>query len=59
MRDEKGRVQKLNRGTPLGRSPDGIGTFSFAPSPGAPGLRDVSGRLGMRRAVNLGGCLVT
>jgi hypothetical protein len=27
--------------------------------PGAPGLREVAGRLGLRRAVNLGSCLVT
>jgi len=52
-------MQKLTGGRLLGRFPDGIGTFSLAASPGAPGLREVTGRLGLRRAVNLSSCLVT
>ena len=43
------RMQKLNGGRLLGRF--------FAAS--RQRLREVSGRLGLRRAVNLGGCLVT
>ena len=38
---------------------DGIGTFGLAASPGAPRPREVAQRLGLRRAVNLGRCLVT
>jgi hypothetical protein len=59
MRDERARMRKPNGGRLLVRFPDGIGTFSFAPNPGALGLREVSERLGLRRAVNLGGSLVT
>jgi hypothetical protein len=51
------RIQKLNGGRLLGRLPDGIGTFSSAAS--RQRLREVTQRLGLRRAVNLGGCLVT
>jgi hypothetical protein len=43
------RMQKLNRGRLLGRF--------FAAS--RQRLREVTQRLGLRRAVNVGGCLVT
>jgi hypothetical protein len=53
------RLEKLSEGRLLGRFPDGIGTLSLAASSRAPGLREVEQRLGLRRAINLGRCLVT
>jgi hypothetical protein len=52
------RMQKLYGGRLLGRFPDGIGTFRFAASPGAPGLKEVAERLELGRAVNLATCPV-
>jgi len=45
------RLEKLGQGRLLG--------WLLAASPGAPGLREVAKRLGLRRAVNLASCLVT
>jgi hypothetical protein len=52
------RLGNVTEARLLGRFPDGIGTFSLAASLGAPGLRVVSQRPGLRRTVNLASCLV-
>jgi hypothetical protein len=63
----KARLEKSSESRLLSRfpdrigifRPDGIETFGLAASPGAPRPREVTQRLGLRRAVNLASCLVT